>query len=266
MPILQYAGLAALLSGLYPLFCAWRANRATTLQHACLWGVCAWLAWVALLLAPESSVSFLGVLALSLTGCCGVAVFGARRPGVQAWNFVVLGLLAVQLLPEGIGSLRLGPFRVLFMSATLAVGLLNYVPTRFASSAGLIALAVIVEVEWLASANAEAESWLWHETAIAFLLSAALWMGWSRARKARAVPSEIDRHWLDFRDRFGLVWGQRTREQFNRAAVHAGWPVTLYWRGIRLKRGEPPPNATMQRAIVETLLALLKRFRSSDEF
>jgi hypothetical protein len=207
----------------------------------------------------------MGLLALSLTGCAGVAVFGARRPGVQAWNFVVLGLLAVQLVPEGISSARLGPFRALFMAATLAVGILNYVPTRFASSAGLVALAVIVEAKWLTSASADAEDWPWHASAMAFLLAAALWLAWFRTRNPRVVPSEIDRHWLDFRDRFGLVWGQRTREQFNRAAAHAGWPVTLYWRGLRIKRRSPPPNAAMQRAIVETLLALLKRFRASDD-
>jgi hypothetical protein len=122
-----------------------------------------------------------------------------------------------------------------------------------------------VEANWLASANADVENWPWYASAIGLLRSAALWNAWFRARKPRVVPAESDRHWLEFRDRFGLVWGQRTREQFNRAALHAGWPVTLYWRGLRLKRDAPPPNPTMQRAIVETLLALLKRFRSSDD-
>jgi hypothetical protein len=40
-------------------------------------------------------------LALCLTGCVGVAVLGARRPGVGAWDFVLLGLLAVLLLVAG---------------------------------------------------------------------------------------------------------------------------------------------------------------------
>jgi hypothetical protein len=39
--------------------------------------------------------------------------------------------------------------------------------------------------------------------------------------------------WLDFRDRWGLVWGQRVREQFNHAAENAGWPIQLRWLGLR---------------------------------
>src|SRR6266550_3512002 len=95
-----YAVLAAV--GLYPLLIAWRANRRTSLGHAIAWGIAALLAWSAALLgadADQLGVEPVRYLALCLTGCAGVAVLGARRPHVVAWNFVVLGLFAVMALP-----------------------------------------------------------------------------------------------------------------------------------------------------------------------
>src|SRR2546423_30545 len=89
-------------------------------------------------------------LALCLTGCAGVAVLGARRPHVGAWNFVVLGLLAVMLLPllETViaGAPSLDVLRVLFLSATLGVGMLNYLPTRLAPAAVLAAFGCAGEI------------------------------------------------------------------------------------------------------------------------
>jgi hypothetical protein len=79
-------------------------------------------------------------------------------------------------------------------------------------------------------------------------------------RTRRPPRAEFDRLWSDFRDRFGLVWGQRVREQFNRSAANADWPVYLYWQGLRLTSGAALPNEETQTAMVATLRALLKRF------
>src|SRR5262245_48548375 len=90
-----------MLSGVVPLAVAWRRLRGTSLTHAMAWVVAAWLAWAALLGAAAWSPSPLRAgrhAGLCLIVCAGVAVFGARRPGVGAWNFVVAGLLAVLLL------------------------------------------------------------------------------------------------------------------------------------------------------------------------
>jgi hypothetical protein len=88
----------------------------------------------------------------------------------------------------------------------------------------------------------------------------APWAGWFGWRRGYAPASEFDRIWLDFRNRFGLVWGQRVREQFNRAAAHAGWPITLYWQGLLRTPGAAMPDPETQDEIVATLRALLKRF------
>src|SRR5262245_58439626 len=101
-----------LLTGILPLARAWRANRRTSLLQAVAWAVLAWLGWNGALLGdivwPDTGANSLRYLALALTGCAGVAVLGARRPGVGAWNFVVVGLLAVLLLPvaQGLDNLR----------------------------------------------------------------------------------------------------------------------------------------------------------------
>src|SRR5207248_7519218 len=91
------------LAGSVPLARAWKANRGTTLLHALAWSWVAWLAWAAaaaadVLTSPDIA-DLCRYVALSFTACAGVAVLGARRPGVAAWNFVVAGLLAIMLLP-----------------------------------------------------------------------------------------------------------------------------------------------------------------------
>ena len=82
------------------------------------------------------------------------------------------------------------------------------------------------------------------------------------AGRPQAGVSAFDALWLDFRDRFGVVWGQRTREQFNRAAAHEGWPVALHWDGLVVEEGKTPPDAA---ELVAKLQALLKRFGPEDE-
>ncbi len=261
-----------LLTGLYPLSRAWLGNRRTTLLHAIHWGLAAWLAWVAVVaLGPAVPVQPWSVpryLALCLTGCAGVAVLGARRPVAGAWNFVVCGLLATMLLPliEGavIGAESMTVLRVLFLALTLAVGVLNYLPTRLWAAALLLAAGCAWEVVVLADPGALRwrrpdgfePGWL--------CLAAAPWAGYLNWRRAPPCSS-FDRLWWEFRNRYGLVWGQRVREQFNRAAVHAGWPVQLHWYGLlRFAAGEPL-DEEQQLELYRTLQALLKRFGSDGE-
>ena len=68
-------------------------------------------------------------------------------------------------------------------------------------------------------------------------------------RQCREV-STLDREWLSFRDRYGVVWSQRSREQFNRAVANVGWPITLSWHGFEAAPERPSPP-------MEEVLALL---------
>lgn len=261
-----YAVLAG--AGLYPLTAALRANRATSLGHAVVWALAAWFAWTWALLGADADQ--LGLeparyVAVCLTGAAGVAVLGARRPYVFAWNFVVLGLLAVMLLPlvehTVIGTSPVDPLRICFVSATVAVGMLNYLPTCAAPAVVLLALALSGELLYLfvpapgvAIFAGQSEVQLFH-----LLVLLSPWAAWICWRRAPAAQSEFDRMWRDFRDRYGLFWSQRVREQFNHAAMHAGWPVRLAWRGLH-RTSQMAIGPADQTAMVETLRKALLRF------
>ncbi len=250
-----------LLTGVYPLAEALRANRRTTLRQPLLWALLSWAAWIGVawsrVLRPDATERLTVYGALCLSGCAGIAVLGARRPGASAWNFVVVGLLAVLLLPilNGLGELRLEPAQELFLTVTLLVPLLNYLPTRLAPGVVLVAAGCAWEMlrlmEWV--------SLSWMPSLGLLLLALGPWAAWIGLANRRRKPpgSEFDRLWLVYRDRFGFVWGQRMREQFNRAAHHAGWPVVLNWRGLHGTAPHPPPQ---EEALLATLHAVLKRF------
>ncbi len=248
-----------LLTGFYPLWRAWRANRWTTLRHAIAWTAAAWAAWVgAAALGPDAGLA--RYLALALSGCAGVAVLGARRPIVAAWNFVVVSLLVVLLWPvvERLGDLRPGGFLLVattLLSAAIVVGTVNYLPTRLAAAvlpAGVACAAVVgVLLKWLDPA--------WGAAALA-LLAVAPWLGLAAARRRVPPADELDREWLDFRDRFGGVWALPAGEQFNRASANAGWGVVLRWTGAR-----PSGDAARRAEALAGLRALLKRFRPGEE-
>jgi hypothetical protein len=256
---MQIPAAILVLSAAYPLGVAWLTNRRTTLLHAQAWGWLAWLAWLAVAggaaIWPSLDGPLGRYLALCLTGCAGVAVLGARKPGAAAWNFVVLGLLAVLLLPvaEGFGSPRLNAVYLGFLGAMLALGLLNYLPTRLAPAALTLAVGCGVEIAGLA--HLPLPDWL--APAGRCLVGLAPWSALALMRWRWPAATEFDRTWLSFRDRFGVVWGQRTREHFNRAAANAGWPLRLTWHGLEATgEGTAPDDAV----VLETLRALLKRF------
>lgn len=259
-----------LLTGAYPLWRAWRACAASTLRPALVWAVAAWLAWAAALtaaaLAPARDPLTLRYLALGLTACALVAVLGARRPIVRAWNFVLLGLLAVLLLPlaEGLGTLRLNWPSWLFLAGTLAVGLLNYLPTRLGPAVLVLGGGCAVALADVLPAASGGQSGRQLLPVAWLLVALAPWVAYAVMGRRPAARAEFDALWLGFRDRFGLVWGQRLREQFNRAAEHAGWPVVLRWGGLRLRPGAAMPGTEAQAEMVATLRAMLKRFGPED--
>jgi hypothetical protein len=194
---------------------------------------------------------------LCLTGCAGVAVLGARRPGVTAWNFVVVGLLAVLLLPilNGLGELRLESAQELFLGVTLLVPLLNYLPTRLGPGVLLAAAGCGLEMARLI----EPASPAWFRPVGLGLLAGGPWTAWAGQWKRGSSATEFDRLWLSYRDRFGFVWGQRLREQFNRAADHAGFPVVLRWKGLQ------PETTADAAALMSLLRAVLKRFGPEEK-
>ncbi len=257
-----------LLTAAYPLGLAWVRNRRSSLSHALTWAAAAWTCWVAAWateVATGEAVT-LRYLALGLTGCAGVAVLGARRPGVAAWNFVVLGLLAVFLLPValGLGRPRLEWAHVTFLAVALAVGVLNYLPTRLVLAALFLGLGCGGELWGLAVGGPPAGPSALALGVSRLALALAPWVALVQVRQRVLPPDAFDRLWLGFRDRFGFVWAQRLREQFNAAAANAGWPVVLRWRGLRRVPGTARPGPETQTEFVGALRALLKRFEGPE--
>jgi hypothetical protein len=261
---MRFALTGLFVAGLMPLVLAWRAHRATSLAHALVWAMVAWLSWAAALLldgAERTNLDPWRYGALCLTGCAGIAVLGARRPHVFAWNFVVLGLFAVMLLPLVetllIGTQAHDTLRIVFLSATIAVGVLNYLPTRFAPAALLLAIACSGEIVRLFASDqlpGDLCGWI-----VDGLLAAVPFVAWSCVRKHNAALSDADRLWLDFRDAWGLLWSQRVREQFNRAMDNAGCSATLTWRGVR------SAGDVDEARMLDTLRASLQRFVEADQ-
>jgi hypothetical protein len=265
---MEFLGLAILITGGFPIWQAWRANRDSSLSHAVGWATIAWASWclagVTALRGPAIGEKVV-YIALGLTGCAGVAVLGARRPGVTAWNLVVIGLLAVDLLPlaEGLmhgGRPNLDLFRTITVAGAIVVGILNYLPTRLAPASILLLAGVgLLFRSMIAVEPSAAIEDVGFRVGI-LLVDCVPWLAYASVRTRPTADSEFNSLWLDFRDRYGFVWGQRLRDQFNRSAANSTWPVILRWQGLRVKRGSTPPGEPLQEQILATLRALMKRF------
>jgi hypothetical protein len=220
-------------------------------------------------LQMESEAIFPHYFALGLTGCASIAVLGARRPGAGAWNFVILGLLGVVVFLWFEGRLTqddmiLHRVRTIFLASTVAIGVLNYLPTRLAPAAMLLAFGCGLEILGVAgSESLAADLEPAHPTSL-LMVTLVPWVAYSLMRRQPAARSEFDQIWLRFRDSFGLFWAQRLREQFNQSAHNAEWPVVLRWPGLRVSPGEPPPSPAIRGAMKVNLRSLMKRFEAPE--
>lgn len=263
------------LTGIYPIGCALRANRGTTLLHAIFWALAAWIVWMAVICVgawqKEPEVNWLRFLALGLTGCASIAVLGARRPGVGAWNFVILGLLVVMIFLWFEGRLAeddliLHRVRTVVLASTVAIGVLNYLPTRLAPAAVLLAIGCALEMSAISKSELLTGRIEASQLMARLMLAVVPWVAYVRMRRQPIPRSrfEFDQVWLRFRDRYGMFWAQRLREQFNQSAHNANWPVVLRWQGLRVSPGAPPPSPGVRRAMKVNLRALMKRFEAPE--
>lgn len=242
------------LSSAIPLGWACWANRRTSLIYAMIWTVFAWASWLMTALTLSSELEY---LSLCLSACALMCVPGARRPGNTAWNIVMVGLLVLLLLPLGESlifdaPMRLGAFRISFLSALLGMGLINYLPTRNGLSALILAFAFAVAIVQLMDGRPVAAKF-------AVLPTIAVWAAILCPLGGLHTTSRSERLWKAFRDRFGLLWAERIREQFNRAASNANLGIELEWRRIRVPSGREMSDQQESQAL-HILTALVGRF------
>jgi hypothetical protein len=254
---MKWVQIALILSAGLPLGAAWWANRKTALVHALFWAVLAWLAW---LFSAALATSEARYIAASITACAGVAVLGARRPGAVAWNGVVVGLLAVLLLPLAQASFTGGevfvnPIARWFLTILLVVVIGNYSPTRLLPGALALLLGSVSEV-WELHRNSVIADLRWSVV----LAALSPWLAAAGVRLWKPASSNAaDQLWQEFRDSFGAIWALRLQDQFNYSTQHLGLELALGWNGVRPLKMRPI-TAGEQTASLDLLVALLQRF------
>lgn len=266
-----------------------RRLRGTTLAAPAAWAVASGLA----LAAVEAPLAWRGMpentLAASLwpyaaaigTCCPLMAVLGAKRPQDRGWQWVVLSLWVVLLVPAlqmvaaSTGN-RLEPFIAwrLLLAGLIAMGLLNYLPTRFALSALLYAGGqVLLLANYLINAAyGQQGRWAGLIAMLCALLSAHVLAVRRRGGAARAAAplSEFRRfneRWLAFRNGWGAFWALRVLQRINQTAELSDWPVRLEWGGFAPREVANDADASVAvidpahaTQIEQALDSLLRRF------
>jgi len=267
--------------------------RGTTLRAACHWAlfsiVSITLAEAALPLATDGREpagqtllpQALRFVAAMTTFCPLMAVLGAKRPQHRGWQVIVLSLLGLLWMPS-LQSLLFFSGDALYVPAAwswlmfilLALGLVNYLPTRFAPSCLLA-----VGGQWLLMAghlplfSVELPAWSRMAAPLCFGVAALfITCGLPRRRMRHgAFDAGLDRVWLDFRDAFGTAWALRVSQRLNETTTVCRWPLVLTWDGFRPAADKQQPeslvlSAQLRAEVGKALRTVLRRFVSPDWF
>ncbi len=276
---LKLIGTLGLASGLVALIQAREVLKSTTLIVAWRWAGSAWLVWVLAWsssvltsVAPSELVDQLWYTTAVLTLCPFIAVLGARRPGIRVWTwFIVVPLVLVLEWPAMAAfgaSLGREPLLVEAPAVTgfvfvLLMGTGNYCGTRMTTSAFLLAVASILLVLPMSSADLvglpdREQGRLW---ATACLFAVSCHLMWMHQRRL-TLESSLDQVWYDFRYSFGIVWAKRIQERVNATARKENWAARLETQGFVWASEQLDPERRMQTAgrIDHTLKWLLRRF------
>lgn len=260
------------------LWCCRRRFRGTTLTTAWAWAIAAAAFWTVtslctgpLKLTSANIADQLWYGTAVLTLAPAVAVLGAQRPGVRVWNwFVILPMIAVLGWPaltvwgaeQPPQALRVETPMGAGFALILLMGIGNYLGTRFAGSALLMAAAICLIVVPLSAAGGAVSSRETARTWASFAATAAVWWAASRAlycprRDPTLLPPLYparqnvpfmtanglhlplnrphpphDRVWRAFSQMFGIVWAKRILDRVNRTAEKERWSARLQPEGF----------------------------------
>lgn len=276
--------------------------QGTTLTAPCLWALAAIVALACVPALdcyvepamPPINRSALQFAAVALTFCPIMAVLGAKRPQHRGWQWVVFSLWIVivwpaaqaVILPQGL-YVELFIAWKLFLAGLISIGLMNYLPTRFASAALLTALGQIVLLDDYLGNFANIDSqWtlavgLGCFTCAAILasrpdLSAKSFLRDTAQRvlakeQRQTIPDDKETgdlsphslasstiQWRRFRDAFGAFWSLRILGQINQNAEVRKWPMRLHWSGFIIQESLPTDQQIAE--LEQQMATLLRRF------
>jgi len=216
------------------------------------------------------------------TFCPLMAVLGAKRPQNRGWQWIVLSLWIVMTIPaiqsqlsDSATGLVLPGIWQGFLWLLIAMGLLNYLPTRhWIAAMPFAAGQVALLSEYLLPKRRTDEAFVsWGY----FLLAAAAAIVWLQSLQARSVKIDEGpgaeqlavqlRRWLRFRDGWGAFWTARLMARVNQTAEIQDWPMRLWPSGFKAVDESQPVEVTEELAasVKKTLEALLWRFERVEE-
>ena len=199
-----------------------------------------------------------------------ISVLNARTPGGKAWAILMALLVVVFLIPwlegpglrrafAGSGQLRLESPWTIFYGLLVLAGVTNFLPTRYAGAAVLLAVGFVAEYVGLTREVAPPRlAALW--SVLPWSIAAAVWVARGKARAPAHARGRLEEVWLWFRDHWGVVWALRVMERFNRAAEAQRWPLRLTWHGVVMISGDGPLTPADDEAAARLLIGLLRRF------
>jgi hypothetical protein len=213
-------------------------------------------------------------VAAAMTFCPLMGVLGAKRPQDRGWQWVVLSLWVILLVPamqavaarSGHRLELYGAWRLL-LTALIGMGLLNYLPTRFALAALLFAIGqALLFGPYLVTIESSGDGWRIAGLALILATAATAFVTASRGIPVTSDVGEsssiarFNARWFAFRDGWGAFWGLRVQQRMNQTAELSGWPVRLEWWDGFVPRSDEAINPQLAAHIQQTLDSLLRRF------
>lgn len=287
-PIVEDVRVAAAVSwaaaGLSLGVAAWaavgfRRARGTTLAAPAAWCVVSMLTCAAV----DAGLAWSGAwdqtlgasiwrYAAAVSTCCPLmAVLGAKRPQDRGWQWIVVSLWVTLLVPAGHALAAPSADRLeLFvawrwlLAALLAMGLLNYLPTRHALAA---LLAAAGQTLLLCEYFFEPTDDLGTHVAIRIYGPGLLLLACAAAESVRTRPRDhVDDprslRWLAFRNGWGAFWALRVMQRVNQTAEAGEWPLRLEWGGFETTDAAPKDSLdeTTAAKVDQALDSILWRF------
>ena len=253
---------------------AHRLVRGTTLQAVWGWTLFSSASLVVAELVPCAGGGLLENLRLSAalsTLCPIVAMLGAKRPQSRAWQWIVLSLWVVLVLPvaesyfAGRGAVpKIHDARGWFLIVLILLGLANYVATRHWFASWIVATSQLVLLaEHLPLFRhiplERGGNWALGGLFVAVVLVRC---GWPKRERLGATCT--DRIWIDFRDCYGVIWSLRVVHRINDLAAKRGEQIRLSWNGLDTGTVSSAEQIEGEKFFRERFSRFLLRFVSSD--